>query len=72
MNRAFELLAMGMVVDPVFAGCGDPLTSRNGRGMPNDRYQVAVAPRLDPENAEPVVVIMESNSLDETGENFLG
>ena len=32
-----ELLAMGMVVDP-FAGCSDPLTSRNGRGMPNDRY----------------------------------
>jgi len=27
---------------------------------------------LDPENAETVVVIMESNSLDETGENFLG
>jgi len=27
--------------------------------------------RLDPVNAETVVVIMESNSLDETGENFL-
>jgi hypothetical protein len=40
--------------------------------MPHDRYQVAVPPRLDPENAETVVVIMESNSLDETGENFLG
>ena len=66
-----ELLAMDMVVDP-FAGCGDPLTSRNGRGMSDDRYQVAVTPRLDPENAETVVVIMESNSLDETGENFLG
>jgi hypothetical protein len=62
---------MGMVVDP-FAGCGDPLTSRNGRGMPNDRYQLSVPSCLDPENAETVVVIVESNSLDETGENFLG
>src|SRR6266478_2717067 len=66
-----ELLAMGIVVDP-FAGCGDPLTRGNGRGMSHDRYQVAVTPRLDPENAETVVVIMEGNSLDETGENFLG
>ena len=66
-----ELLAMGMIVDP-FAGCGDPLARGNGRGMSDDRYQVAVTPRLDPENAETVVVIMESNSLDETGENFLG
>jgi hypothetical protein len=62
---------MGMVVDP-FAGCSDPLTGRNGRGMPNDRYQLAVPSCLDPENAETVVIIMEGNSLDETGENFLG
>jgi hypothetical protein len=27
---------------------------------------------LDPENAEAVVVIMEGNALNETGENFLG
>ena len=61
---------MGMVVDP-FAGCGDPLTRGNGSGMSDDRYQVAVTPRLDPENAKAIVVIVESNSLDETGENFL-
>jgi hypothetical protein len=60
-----------MVVDPS-AGCGDPLASRDGCGMPNDRYQLAVPSGLDPENAETVVVIMESNSLDETSENFLG
>src|SRR5712675_2935605 len=54
--------------DP-FAGCGDPLTSRNGRGMPNDRYQLAVPSCLDPENTKPGVVIMERNALDETGEN---
>jgi hypothetical protein len=62
---------MGMVVDP-FAGCGDPLTSRNGRGMPNHRYQFSVPSCLDPENTKPVVVIVEGNALDETGENFLG
>jgi len=39
--------------------------------MSDDRYEVAVTPRFDSENAETVVVIMESNSLDETGENFL-
>jgi len=39
--------------------------------MSDDRYQVAVTPRLDPENAKAIVVIVESNSLDETGENFL-
>jgi hypothetical protein len=60
-----------MVIDP-FAGCGDPLTSRNGRGMPNDRYQVAVTACLDPENAKAVVVIMEGDALDQAGENFLG
>src|SRR3984957_10685933 len=66
-----ELLAMGMVVDP-FAGCGDPLTSGNGRGMPDDRYQLAVPSCLDPENTKPISVIMEGNALNETGENFLG
>jgi len=60
-----------MVVDP-FAGCSDPLTSRNGRGMPNDRYQLAVPSRLDSENAEAIVVIVEGNALDKTSENFLG
>src|SRR3984893_10611858 len=53
-----ELLAMGMVVDP-FAGCGDPFTSRNRRGMPDDRYQLAVPSCLDPENTKPISVIME-------------
>jgi hypothetical protein len=60
-----------MIVDP-FAGCGDPLTSRNSRRMPNDRYQLAVRSCLYPENAETIVVIMESNSLNETGKNFQG
>ena len=62
---------MGMVVDP-FAGCGDPFTSRNSRGMPNDRYQLAVPSCLNPENTKPVILTMEGNALDETGENFLG
>ncbi len=40
--------------------------------MSDDRYQLSVPSCLDPENAEAVVVIMESNSLDETSEDFLG
>src|ERR1700733_15255488 len=59
-----------MVVDP-FAGCGGPLASRNGRGMSDDRYQLAVTSCLDPKNAKTVVVIMEGNAFNETGENFL-
>ena len=58
-----------MAVDP-FAGCGDPLASGNGRGMPNDRYQLAMPSCLNPKNAKTVVVIMEGNALNETGENF--
>jgi hypothetical protein len=56
---------------PEVAGRG-PTKCGSLRWRADDRYQVAVTPRLDPENAETVVVIMESNSLDETGENFLG
>jgi hypothetical protein len=40
--------------------------------MPNDRHQLAMPSCLNPENAETIVVIMESNSLDETSKNFLG
>ena len=40
--------------------------------MPNDRYQLSVPSCLDPENTKPVVVIMEGNAFDETGENFPG
>jgi DNA-binding transcriptional LysR family regulator len=69
-DARLELLAMCMVVDP-FAGCGDPLTSGNGRGVPNDRYQIAVPSCLDPENTKPIIVIMEGNALNETGKNFL-
>jgi hypothetical protein len=58
------------MVDP-FAGCSDPLTGRNGRGMPDDRYQFAVPTCLDPENTKPIIVVMERNALNETGKNFL-
>ena len=66
-----ELLAMGAVVDP-FARCGDPLAGGDGGGVPDDGDQVAMAARLDAENAEAVLGIMEGDPLDEARQNFLG
>ena len=40
--------------------------------MSNDGHQLAVAARLRPKNAEAVLVVVEGDPLDQTGENFLG
>ena len=66
-----ELLAVGAVVDPLARG-GDPLARRNGRGVTDDRYQVAMSARLGPQNAEAVVGVLEGDPLDEAGKNLLG
>jgi hypothetical protein len=66
-----ELLAMGAVVHP-FARCRDPLASRNGGGMADDRDQIAVPACLCPENAETVLVIMEGDALYKARQHFLG
>src|SRR6266404_4863689 len=51
----------------------DTVDRRWRRGAHESRLELlAMGMVVDPENAETVVVIMESNSLDETGENFLG
>ena len=41
------------------------------RGMPDDRDQFAVAARLDPQNAEAVLGVVEGDALDKARENFL-
>jgi hypothetical protein len=66
-----ELLAMRAVVDP-FAGCRDPLASRDGGGVADDRDQIAVPARFCAENAETVLLIMEGDALYKAGEHFLG
>ena len=62
---------MGAVVDP-FARGGDPLAGGDRGGVPDDGYQVAVAARLDAQNAEAVLGIVERDPLDETRQHFLG
>ena len=66
-----ELLAVGAVVDP-FARRGDPLAGGDHRGVADDGDQVAVAARLDAENAEAVLGVVERDALDEARQNFLG
>ena len=40
--------------------------------MADDGDEIALAARLDPQNAETILVIMERHSLDEAGEEFRG
>ena len=40
--------------------------------MANDRDQVAMAARLDPQNAEAVLGVVVGDTLDEAGQHFLG
>ena len=65
-----ELLAMGVIVDPVARG-GDPFAGGDGGGVADDRDQIAVATRLDPENAEAVLGVVERDAFDKTRQDFL-
>ena len=67
----FELLAMGVVVDP-FARRGDPLAGGDYRGVADDRDQFAVATRLDTKNTKAVFGVVVGDTLDEAGQHFLG
>ena len=66
-----ELLAMGAVVDP-FARRGDPFAGGDGGGVADDGHQFAVAARLDAQDAEAVLGVVEGDALDEAGQHFLG
>ena len=61
--------AVRAVVDPV-AGCSDPFADRYCAGMAYHSDQVAMAPRLDPQNAEPVVWIVEGDALDQPSQDL--
>ena len=65
-----ELLAVGAVVDP-FARRRDPLAGGDRGGVADDGDQVAMAARLDPQNAEAVLGVVEGDPLDEAGQHFL-
>ena len=64
-----ELLTVCLVVGPV-AGGGDPLAGRYGRGVANHGHQFAMAPRLDPHDAEAAVGVVERDPLDQSGEDL--
>jgi hypothetical protein len=40
--------------------------------MADDRHQIAMAARLDPQDAKAVLGVMERDAFDKTGKNFLG
>ncbi len=65
-----ELLAVRTVVDP-FARSGDPLARRDRRRLPDHGHQIAMPARLGSENAEPVLLIVEGDPLDQAGQHFL-
>jgi hypothetical protein len=62
---------MSTVVDP-FARCRDPFAGGDHRGVAGNGDQVAVAARLDAENAEAVLGVVESDTLDDAGQNLPG
>ena len=64
-----ELVAVGPVVDPL-SRCGEPLPGRDRGGAADDGDQVTMAPRLDPEHAEPVVRVVVADVLDQPGQDL--
>ena len=64
-----ELHAVRPIVDPPAARL-DELAGTDCRRMADDGDQVALAPRLHPQHAEPAVLVVKGNALDETGEVF--
>ena len=61
-----ELLPVRAVVDP-FACHGDPLARRNRRRLADDSHEIAMPARLCSEHAEPVLLIVEGDPLDQAG-----
>src|SRR6267142_1243571 len=57
-ERGLELDAVGAVVDPVAARL-DELAGRDHRRVAEDGDQVALAARLDPQHAEPILLVVE-------------
>jgi hypothetical protein len=70
MSRIVSL-AVGAVVNPIARG-RDPLTGRNGGGVPNYGHHVPMPAHLGAQNAEAVLGIVVGDALDEARQNFLG
>ena len=64
-----ELQAVGPVVDPGAAHL-DELAGADHRRVADHGDQVALAPGLDPQHAEPVLRIVERHPLHQAGQGF--
>ena len=58
---------MRPVVDPPAARLHE-LTGANGRSVADDRDQIAMAARLDPQDAEAALLVVEGDALNQAGE----
>ena len=65
-----KLLAMGAVVRPLARG-RHLLTCGDHRCVAHGGDQIAMAPRIEPQNAEAVFRFVEGDPLDEARENFV-
>ena len=62
-----KLYAVRPVVDPPPARLHE-LAGADGRSVADDRDQIAMAARLDPQDAEAAVLVVEGDALDQAGE----
>ena len=62
-------VTVGAVVDPLARG-GDPLPRSHHGGMADHGHQVAMPPRLRPQDAEAVLQVVEGDALDQTGQDL--
>jgi hypothetical protein len=69
MKRALNRWFMGAVIDPI-AGSSDPFAGADCGGVPHDRYQIAVATRFGPQNAEAVLGVVEGHPFDQASEHL--
>jgi hypothetical protein len=68
-ERGSELDAVRTVVDPGSARL-DKLAGRNHCGVAENRDQVALPASFDPQDAEAVLVVVEGDPLDQTGQDL--
>jgi hypothetical protein len=59
-----------MVVDPVARG-SDPFSGGDRGGVADDSDQVSMSARLDPENAEAILSVVERDTFDKACQNVL-
>jgi hypothetical protein len=68
-KRGSELDSAGTIGDPGSAGL-DELASRDHRGVAENRDQVALPAGFDTQDAEPVLVVVEGDALDQTSQDL--